>query len=214
MAQQLLLGGRGELGDRTTRTLDLDDGCIVELRSLYDDEAEAEAHRRELCATLPWVQEIYRRPGVADCIAAPRLTAFIGDHGSDYAYAGLRYAPHPWNALLSTLRQRVEHAAQQSFNCVLANLYRDGRDSVGYHADDERELGPSRDNIVVASLSLGAPRRFVLKNRRSGERTQLQLGHGQLLVMRGRTQQHYVHAVPKTRKPVGSRLNLTFRLVI
>jgi alkylated DNA repair dioxygenase AlkB len=96
---------------------------------------------------------------------------------------------------------------------VLANLYRDGRDSVGFHADDEPELGPSRDDIAIASLSLGAERRFVLKHRRSGARHLFELGHGALLVMTGRTQHHYVHAVPKTERPVQPRLNLTFRVI-
>jgi len=203
-----------ELGPRPPRRIDLGEGCLLDLHEPYGDAAQCEADRDELTAALPWVQEIYRRPGVEHAIAAPRLTAFVGDDGADYAYAGLRYAPHAWVPRLDSLRAQVQHAAGQAFNCVLANLYRDGQDSVGYHADDEPELGPARDDIVVASLSLGAPRRFVLKHRRSGERTHFELGEGQLLVMRGRTQRHYVHALPKTRRAVGPRLNLTFRVVI
>ena len=207
--------GRLELDDTGgRRTLALGEDCHVDLYDLYPQRTRAEADRLQLLAELPWVQEIYRRPGVEKCIPAPRWTAFIGDDGCDYTYADLHYAPHPWSPLLSRLRRRVEAVTGQPFNCVLANLYRDGQDSVGYHADDEPELGPSRDNIVVASLSLGAERRFVLKHRRTGVRTNFELGHGRLLVMRGQTQHRYIHALPKTKRPVGPRLNLTFRVVV
>jgi alkylated DNA repair dioxygenase AlkB len=97
---------------------------------------------------------------------------------------------------------------------MLANLYRDGRDSVGWHADAEPELGPSRDDIAIASLSLGAARRFVLKHRRTGELRSYELGDGALLVMSGRTQLDWVHALPKTRRPAGPRINLTFRVIV
>jgi alkylated DNA repair dioxygenase AlkB len=98
-------------------------------------------------------------------------------------------------------------------NAALANYYRDGRDSMGWHADDERELGPSPDDVAVASLSLGAARRFLLRHRTRGETRELALGDGSLLVMRGTTQRHWRHALPKTRAAVGPRLNLTFRVV-
>jgi alkylated DNA repair dioxygenase AlkB len=99
-------------------------------------------------------------------------------------------------------------------NCVLVNLYRDGCDSVGFHADDEPELGPTRDDVVIASLSLGSLRRFVLKHVRDGRRLCYELGGGSLLCMRGRTQQRWVHALPKTAKPIGPRINLSYRFVL
>ena len=144
---------------------------------------------------------------------APRLTSFHADAGCGYTYAGIRYAPAAWTELLLLVRARLHAATGYDFNSVLANLYRDGRDSVGFHADDEPELGPSRDDIAIASLSLGAARRFVLKHRTSGARRSYELGHGALLVMAGRTQLRYVHAVPKTKRAVGPRLNLTFRVI-
>jgi alkylated DNA repair dioxygenase AlkB len=101
------------------------------------------------------------------------------------------------------------------FNCALANLYRDGHDAMGWHADDEPELGPDAPrDVLIASVSLGAPRRFVLRHRRrTTERRELELGEGSLLVMGGTTQHRYQHAVPRTAKPVGPRMNLTFRLI-
>jgi len=109
------------------------------------------------------------------------------------------------------LRAKVSEAAGAAFNSVLANLYRDGRDAMGWHADDERELGPEP---VIASLSLGAARRFALKHRASGERLNLALQPGSLLIMRGPTQRHWLHALPRTARPVGERLNLTFRRIV
>jgi alkylated DNA repair dioxygenase AlkB len=118
----------------------------------------------------------------------------------------------PWTTPLAALRQRLEVALGVTFNSVLANLYRDGADSMGWHSDDEASLGPQP---VIASLSLGATRRFVLRHRRRRDLQTLTLSleHGSLLVMAGETQRHWHHAVPKTRQPVGARINLTFRHV-
>lgn len=102
----------------------------------------------------------------------------------------------------------AEGLAGQRFNSVLLNLYRDGRDSVSWHADNEPGLGR---NPVIASLSLGATRRFQLKHRRSKERVRVDLTHGSCLVMAGATQHHWLHQIPKTARPVGPRINLTFR---
>jgi alkylated DNA repair dioxygenase AlkB len=125
------------------------------------------------------------------------------------------FHPRPWADALAGLRDRLETHTGVRFTGVLANYYRDGRDSMGWHADDERELGPTPDDIRVASISLGAPRRFVLRSRGvdPSRRIELALGHGDLLIMAGTTQRHYQHAVPKTARPVGPRLNLTFRVV-
>ena len=141
----------------------------------------------------------------------PRLVAWYGDPGARYAYSGVDHEPLPWIPPLTELKQRVETLAGHAFNSVLLNLYRDGRDGMGWHADDEPELG--RDP-VIASLSLGATRRFRLRHRRRRQDTvALDLEHGSLLMMGGATQHHWVHAVPKTARPVGERINLTFRRV-
>ena len=143
--------------------------------------------------------------------ASPRLSCWIGDPGTAYRYSGTRFEPRPWPDALLSVRTRLREALQIDFNSVLANRYRDGRDAMGWHADNESELGPQP---VIASLSLGATRRFVLKHR--GDPTRklaLDLPHGSLLVMSGETQRHYRHALPRTAKPVGERINLTFRRI-
>ena len=139
-------------------------------------------------------------------IAIPRLTAWHGQAG--YVYSGIRLEPAAWNAPLLELKEVAERLTAEVFNSVLLNLYRDGRDSVSWHADNEPGLG--RDP-VIASLSLGATRRFQLRHRQSGERIAVDLGHGSCLVMAGPTQHHWLHQIPKTARPVGPRINLTFR---
>lgn len=140
--------------------------------------------------------------------AQPRLTAWYGS--GRYKYSGLVLEPRPWTPLLAALRALVEQTTGRAFNSVLLNYYRDGRDSMGWHADDEPELGPEP---AIASLSLGQPRLFQLRHRRTGARRSLALEDGSLLLMAGRTQMHWVHAVTKTAKPVGGRINLTFRFI-
>ena len=141
----------------------------------------------------------------------PRLVAWHGDPGARYRYSGTDHDPEPWTQDLGRLRARVSELSGAVFNAVLLNLYRDGRDGMGWHADDEPELG--RDP-VIASVSLGATRRFCLRHRRRKDlKVDLELPHGSLLVMGGATQHHWVHALPKTRRPVGERINLTFRRV-
>jgi len=145
-------------------------------------------------------------------IDSPRLSCWIGDPGCGYRYSGMRFEPRPWPAALLPVRERLERASGAEFNSVLANLYRDGRDSMGWHSDDEPELGPAP---AIASISLGATRQFVLKHRREPDRKLvLELGHGSLLLMSGATQRNYKHALPRTAKPVGERINLTFRRVV
>jgi alkylated DNA repair dioxygenase AlkB len=140
----------------------------------------------------------------------PRLVAWHGDPGSRYTYSGVAHEPLPWTEALREVRARAESLAGQPFNSVLLNLYRDGRDGMGWHADDEPELG--RDP-VIASVSLGATRRFRMRHRKRRETVPMDLEHGSVLLMQGPTQHHWVHAVPKTARAVGERINLTFRRV-
>ncbi len=144
-------------------------------------------------------------------LPAPRMSCWIGDPGAVYTYSRVRFDPRPWPRVLGPLRARVGAVAGESFNCVLANRYADGGDSMGWHADDEPELG---SQPVIASLSLGATRRFVLRRRGGAARHELALHHGSLLVMRGDTQANWQHALPRTAKPVGLRINLTFRRIV
>lgn len=145
----------------------------------------------------------------------PRLIAWCGDPEAVYTYSGLKLDPLPWHPLLRQLRGQIEQFTGHRFNSVLANAYRDGRDSMGWHSDDERELGR---NPVIASLSLGAVRRFLLRSKQVDAGTRraslaLALGHGSLLIMQGDSQQRFQHSLPRSRQAAGLRINLTYRLV-
>jgi alkylated DNA repair dioxygenase AlkB len=139
---------------------------------------------------------------------APRLTAWFGD--DIYTYSGDRNEPAPMPEWINVARRDIETLTGERFNSVLLNYYRDGRDSVAWHADDEAELGTEP---TIASWSLGASRTFAVKPNAGGERWSAALGNGDLLVMSGRSQLDYKHSVPKTTKTIGPRVNLTFRFV-
>jgi alkylated DNA repair dioxygenase AlkB len=142
-------------------------------------------------------------------VPQPRLTAWYGDDGKAYVYSGIINHPLPWTALLLALKAKAEGFAENAFNSVLLNYYRDGSDSVGWHADDEPELG---ERPVIASLSFGATRTFELRRRTTGKVTKVPLTSGSILVMRGTTQHHWIHRVPKE-PGCASRINLTFRFI-
>lgn len=167
------------------------------------DLAEADALFATLTSAIPWEQQAIRMYGRE--VATPRLTCWFGD--AAYSYSGTKNAAHAWLPGLEDLRVRLETATGARFNSVLANQYRDGRDSVSWHSDDEPELG---HNPTIASLSLGSTRAFQLRHQDSGEVVTLPLGHGDLVVMRGESQSSFRHSVPK-RAHAGARLNLTFR---
>ena len=167
----------------------------------------------ELTETIAWRHEPIKLFGKE--VLQPRLTAWHGDPAARYRYSGLLLEPQPWTPALQQLRQQLETASGARFNSVLLNLYRSGQDSMGWHADNEPELGPAP---VIASLSLGSTRRFRLRPRDLARTphapVSLELPSGSLLLMRGPTQQHWLHAVPKTARPTGPRLNLTFRQIV
>ena len=172
--------------------------------------AEAETLFAQLTTEVAWEQRAIRMFGQE--LPQPRLTAWHGDPAARYTYSGLTWEPQPWTPALLDLCQRIAAATATPFNSVLLNYYRDGRDSMGWHSDDEPELG---DAPAIASLSLGAMRRFRLRPRGGLAHLPLSLDlpSGSLLLMRGPTQHHWQHALPKTARPVGPRLNLTFRWV-
>lgn len=138
----------------------------------------------------------------------PRLSAWQGE--KRYTYSGLTLAPQPFSALVLDIRHAVQQATGRQFNSVLLNYYRDGRDSMGLHSDDEAELGPEP---AIASVSFGATRTFILRHKRSKQTVRLDLDSGSLLFMSGGTQKNWVHGINKTSRPVGPRVNLTFRYI-
>jgi alkylated DNA repair dioxygenase AlkB len=169
---------------------------------------EADLYLARLWTELAWHRETLLICGRE--VAVPRLVAWHGDPEASYRYSGVIHHPRPWTATLATLRQCVEQHTGRRFNSVLGNLYRDGRDSMGWHTDKERELGREP---WIASLSFGAERRFDLCHNRTGERLSVGLGHGSLLVMGGGVQAHWRHRIPKQPGVTQSRINLTFRFV-
>lgn len=183
----------------------VDGGGMITYLPAFIAPREADRLLAALRDTIAWKQERGRFG-----LPFPRLTALYGDPGFTYTYSGTTYACLLWTEDLARLRQRVEEAAATTMNSVLLNRYRDGRDSMGFHADDEPELGK---NPIVPSISLGAERRFVLRHNASGRRLEYVLQHGSLLIMAGALQHHWQHALPKTREKVGERINLTFRRI-
>jgi len=173
---------------------------------------EANAVYTQLHGETHWQQPVVRLFGRE--IPSPRLAAWYGDDGADYAYSGVVYSPLNWTPLLTGLKSRVEDYCSARFNSVLLNLYRDENDSMGWHADDESELGPTP---LIASLSLGASRRFRMQcKKHKYQRLELMLDCGSLLLMRHPCQRDWRHSLPKQSPksgPCAGRINLTFRQV-
>lgn len=189
------------------KTWDLGNGAYLDLNDWFLESVEALRLLVEV-SDLPWQQREIRLFGKP--VLEPRQTVWVGDSGATYRYSGRTNQPVRWTPRLLALRARVEAATGQQFNSCLLNHYRDGKDSIGPHADDEPELGP---RPTIASVSLGVPRRFQVRPKVSGQRLDLDLHHGSLLVMRGTMQQHYRHCVPKQPKVLAPRTNLTFRWI-
>jgi alkylated DNA repair dioxygenase AlkB len=176
----------------------------------YAPQALATDWFARLRKEIPWEQHRLKIFGRE--IDAPRLSCWVGDAQATYTYSRTPFEPRPWTPALSELRAWLVASTGHSFNSVLCNLYRGGTDSMGWHSDDEPELGAEP---VIASLSFGAARRFRLRHKRDAQsRLELELAPGSLLLMRGETQRYYKHDLPKTTRLVGERINLTFRLIL
>ena len=188
--------------------LDLPDAEIIYYSQFFDTEL-ADSIFAQLMHDIPWQQDDIRVYGKIH--PQPRLTALFGNEGKPYSYSNITMQPHPWNLLLQKLKTQIEAVAQTNFTTVLLNQYRDGKDSNGWHADNEKELGI---NPIIASISFGAERTFHLKhNTRADLKKSIVLQHGSLLLMKGTTQHFWKHQIPKTTKPVGTRINGTFRVI-
>ncbi|PWV53782.1 alpha-ketoglutarate-dependent dioxygenase AlkB [Chitinophaga sp. S165] len=193
--------------DPASQHITLKDGELVYYPQFFSLQ-DATSHLHMLMEKIQWQQEsmmMYGKP-----VLFPRLMAWYGDTGSTYAFSGKTYTPEGWTDELLKIKEQIEPAAGVRFNSVLLNRYRDGKDSMGWHADDEPELGK---NPVIASVNLGAVRRFMLRHPEAGLKYELELQHGSLLIMKGALQHHWQHQVPKTTKVSGERINLTFRVI-
>ncbi|MBT8301878.1 MAG: alpha-ketoglutarate-dependent dioxygenase AlkB [Maribacter sp.] len=159
--------------------------------------------------TIPWQEDDIKVFGKV--YAQPRLTAFYGDSSKTYSYSNIIMQPLPFTKELLEIKQKIEGIDCAVFNSCLMNRYRNGRDSNGWHADDEKELG---QDPIIASVSLGQERPFHLRNKKNSRiKHKIVLGHGSLLLMKGSTQHYWQHQIPKTSKQISERINLTFRIL-
>ena len=170
---------------------------------------EADIYFEQIRKNSPWQQDSIKIFGKVH--RQPRLTALFANNAKSYSYSGLTMSSHPFQDELEKIKNRIKQNLNLDFTTCLANYYRTGKDSMGWHADDEKELG--RDP-VIASVSLGEQRMFHLKHKKdSNLRFKINLSHGSLLLMMGTTQHHWLHSIPKTSRPIGPRINLTFRKI-
>ncbi|SKB61361.1 Alkylated DNA repair dioxygenase AlkB [Salegentibacter holothuriorum] len=172
-------------------------------------KAEADFLLKKILKEVHWQQQNIKLFGKQ--IPQPRLTAFYAEKGISYTYSGLQLKPDSFSTELWDLKQKTEELTGFNFNTCLANLYRHGKDSMGWHADDEKVLGK---NPVIASISLGGIRRFQFKHKTNKDlKESIELQHGSLLIMKGSMQHFWKHQLPKTKKEVSPRINLTYRKI-
>lgn len=195
--------------NRDLRLLEIPDAEIYYLPFLQLSEAH-DSLLESLIEKVPWRAEEVTVWGKRH--VQPRLIAWFGSPGSRYQYSGVDLEPLPWTETLNEIRQSVEAVSHAQFNSVLLNYYRDQRDGMGFHSDDEPELGK---RPVIASLSLGEERVFTLKHkgRKDIKPIKLPLEAGSLLIMKGETQRNWKHGIEKQKRPCGPRINLTFRRI-
>lgn len=187
----------------------LRDADVVLYPHLFGED-ESNQLLDELQWAIAWKSETISLYGKR--MQQPRLTAWYGDPGCSYTYSHLTLTPHPWIPVLGQIKSKVEALCDRPFNSVLLNLYRDGQDSMGWHSDDESELG---GNPVIGSVSFGETRRFRLRHRyQTNLKFEIQLTHGIFLLMQGTTQHFWHHQIPKTQRLIKPRINLTFRRIL
>ncbi|MGB5434287.1 MAG: alpha-ketoglutarate-dependent dioxygenase AlkB [Maribacter sp.] len=175
----------------------------------FIDSQKADAYFAHFRSTIPWQQDDIKVFGKV--YPQPRLTALYGAEGKTYSYSNITMQPKLFTGELLEIKNSIEAIAQVEFNACLLNLYRNGQDSNGWHSDDERELG---QNPIIGSISLGQERPFHLRHKKNKYmKHKLLLNHGSLLLMKGKSQHFWQHQVPKTTKPIGERINLTFRML-
>jgi len=189
-------------------TFDLPNAEIEYYPNFFDAE-KSKMLFEKLLNEIPWQQDNITVFGKTH--PQPRLTCLFGNEGKPYSYSNIVMQPHHWNPLLMFIKNEIEEVCFENFTTVLLNLYRDGKDSNGWHADNEKELGR---NPVIASVSFGAERSFHLQhNTITDAKLKITLENGSLLLMKGETQHFWKHQIPKTAKTLQPRINLTFRII-
>ena len=184
--------------------------AVFEFYPNFFDKEEADMLFDKLMNETPWQQDDITIFGKK--VAQPRLTCLFGNEGKPYSYSGLTMQPHAWNPTMMFIKEKVDKISEQNFSTVLANLYRNEKDSNGWHSDNEKELGR---NPIIASVSFGEERKFQLKHISDNNvKLSLNLNHGSLLVMKEGSQIHYKHQIPKAAQPKNARINLTFRTIL
>jgi len=181
------------------------DGELYLVESFYQ-KVKADQLFNLLLGNLAWQQEkifLYGR-----WLKVPRLMCWYGDENAEYRYSGVNHQPYLWTEELLSIKQKIQDVYPYAFNSVMANLYRNGADSMGCHADDEKELGV---NPIIASLSLGDQRLLKFRHQKSKQVFDVILKQGDLLLMAGEIQHNWRHELPKTKKLKAERINLTFR---
>jgi alkylated DNA repair dioxygenase AlkB len=185
------------------------DGEVLLFENFFEKK-ESERYFNHLLNEIKWKQEPIKIFGKE--VMQPRLTSFYGDVEKGYAYSGIIMKPNQWTNELIEIKNKIEDVAEVKFTSALLNLYRDGKDSMGWHRDNEKELG---SNPVIASVSFGESRIFKLRNYKNKKNVKsIELSNGSFLLMKGETQHYWEHALPKTSRRTGKRINITFRVII
>ena len=190
-------------------THELGNATIQEFPFAFNEQ-ESNEYLTSLIDKVPWQQDSLRMGGKE--VLIPRLQCWMGDQGSDYSYSGIRMQPKPWSEDVLNIKTRIESLAEHKFNSVLLNYYRNGQDSVSWHADDEKELG---DKPIIGSISFGAVRKFQFraKNTNDVRKFNIELRNGSLLLMGDTLQNNWLHQLPKAPGLARPRINLTFRRI-
>ena len=212
---------KGDQGNMQSELfLDKEDSTIQQIHELGDatikdfpfafNKRESDKYLTDLLDEIPWQQDTLWIAGRE--IKVPRLQCWVGDRGSNYGYSGIRLEPKPWTDTVLTIKEHVESLTNEEFNSILLNYYRDGQDSVSWHADDEKELGR---HPIIASVSFGAHRKFQLRPKAKNDkrRFQIELRHGSILLMGDTLQNKWLHQLPKISDLKEPRVNLTFRKI-
>jgi alkylated DNA repair dioxygenase AlkB len=188
-------------------TIQIQNGEYIYIPNFYNKEL-SDSFFKSFIETISWKQESMNMYGRE--LPFPRLTSWYGDNNKPYSFSGITLQPHPWTDDLLRIKNDIEPLSKCDFNSVLLNRYRDGRDSISWHTDAERELG---QNPIIASVNFGAERVFQLRHMNTKERINIDLQHGSLLIMKGELQHYWQHQIPKSKRVLNERVNLTFRVI-